>query len=113
MKPKSAVATPSSQKVEATPRGSLEKCLLRSAGQIVPGAAHPLFGDVASPLLFACAACYGKSDAPLAVAMNWGIFTLLGVVLTVLTGALLFFVHIVRKEEAASQDAPPENPPQT
>ena len=63
--------------------------------------------------LFACAACYGKSDAPLAVAMNWGIFTLLGVVLTVLTGALLFFVHIVRKEEAASQDAPPENPPQT
>ena len=33
--------------------------------------------------------------------MNWGIFTLMGVLLTVLTGITLFFVHIVRKEEAA------------
>jgi hypothetical protein len=48
--------------------------------------------------LFACAACYGKSDSPLAGALNWGIFTLLGVVLTVLTCIAVFFVHIVRKE---------------
>jgi hypothetical protein len=61
----------------------------------------------------ACAACYGKSDSPLASAMNWGIFTLLGVVLTVLSGTLVFFVHIVRREEMISQDKPPENPPQT
>jgi hypothetical protein len=32
------------------------------------------------PSLFACAACYGKSDSPLASGMNWGIFTLLGVI---------------------------------
>ena len=50
--------------------------------------------------LFACAACYGKSDSPLAYGMNWGIFTLLGVVLTVLTCIALFFVHIVRGEQA-------------
>ena len=28
--------------------------------------------------LFACAACYGQSDSPLANGMNWGIFTLHG-----------------------------------
>jgi hypothetical protein len=43
--------------------------------------------------------------------MNWGIFTLLGVVLTVLSGVLVFFVHVIRKEETASNDTPPKNPP--
>jgi len=49
--------------------------------------------------LLACAACYGKSDSALASGMNWGIFTLMGVLLTVLACITLFFVHIVRKEE--------------
>ena len=53
----------------------------------------------------ACAACYGASDSPLAEGMNWGIFTLLGVVGTVLTCFLVFFVHIVRKSEAANAAA--------
>jgi len=57
--------------------------------------------------LFACAACYGKSDSALASGMNWGILTLLGVVLTVLTCIVLFFVHIVRKEETLSNPPPP------
>ena len=60
-----------------------------------------------SPVL-ACAACYGKSDSALASGMNWGILTLLGVVLTVLTCIALFFVHIVRKEEAAANPPPPD-----
>ena len=61
--------------------------------------------------LFACAACYGRTDSPLAEGMNWGIFTLLGVVLTVLTCVAVFFVHIVRKEEASNPDAThPETP---
>ena len=55
---------------------------------------------------FACAACYGKSDSALASGMNWGILTLLGVVLTVLTCVALFFVHIVRKEETLSNQPP-------
>ena len=55
--------------------------------------------------VLACAACYGASDSPLAEGMNWGIFTLLGVVGTVLTCFLVFFVHIVRKSEAANADA--------
>jgi len=61
--------------------------------------------------VFACAACYGKSDSALASGMNWGILTLLGVVLTVLTTIALFFVHIVRKEEAMSNPPPPANDP--
>jgi hypothetical protein len=55
--------------------------------------------------LFACAACYGQSDSPLAQGMNYGIFTLLGVVLAVLTVFLVGFVHIVRKSEKMHQDA--------
>ena len=61
--------------------------------------------------LWACEACTGLSDSPLAVAMNWGIFTLLGVVLTVLSGVLVFFVHVIRNEESASSDTTPKNPP--
>ena len=63
--------------------------------------------------LWACAACYGKSDSPLASGMNWGILTLLGVVLTVLSGVLAFFVHVIRNEESASPDAAPQDPPRT
>jgi heme/copper-type cytochrome/quinol oxidase subunit 2 len=74
-----------------------------------------LFAAVAlapSPL-FACAACYGKSDSPLASGMNWGIFTLMGVILTVLTCVALFFVHVVRGEKAqieAEKNPPPQDP---
>jgi heme/copper-type cytochrome/quinol oxidase subunit 2 len=69
--------------------------------------AAALAGLTPSPL-FACAACYGKSDSALAQGMNWGIFTLMGFILTVLTGIALFFVHIVRKEEAAANPPPPD-----
>jgi len=61
--------------------------------------------------LFACAACYGRSDSALAQGMNWGIFTLMGVILTVLTCILVFFVHIIRKEEKANNPPAPVNPP--
>jgi len=50
--------------------------------------------------VFACAACYGQSDSPLAQGMNWGIFSLLGVVVGVLTGITTFFVVISRKSAA-------------
>jgi threonine/homoserine/homoserine lactone efflux protein len=61
--------------------------------------------------LFACAACYGKSDSPLASGMNAGIFTLLGVVLTVLTCAALFFVHVIRGEAKSQSDvSDPQTP---
>jgi hypothetical protein len=50
--------------------------------------------------LFACAACYGRSDSPLAVGMNWGIFTLMGVIVTVLISFAGFFIFLIRRETA-------------
>jgi uncharacterized membrane protein len=72
----------------------------------------PMAAAVFAPAkLFACAACYGRSNSALAYGMNWGIFTLMGVILTVLTCIALFFVHIVRREEAQNQDAESQNSP--
>lgn len=62
---------------------------LACAAVIVMAALHP------APV-FACAACYGASDSPMAQGMNWGILTLLGVILSVLTMVAAFFVHIGR-----------------
>jgi hypothetical protein len=45
----------------------------------------------------ACAACFGKSDSPMAQGLNAGIFTLMGVIGTVLCGFSAFFVYIARR----------------
>jgi heme/copper-type cytochrome/quinol oxidase subunit 2 len=54
--------------------------------------------------LFACAACYGKSDSPLAHGMNWGIFTMLGIVTPVLGTFAFCFIRMIQKEEAANKN---------
>ncbi len=59
--------------------------------------------------LFACATCFGKSDAPLAHGMNWGIFTLLGIVVLMLSSIATFFVFLVRREAAAQAKKVAEN----
>ena len=56
--------------------------------------------------MFACAACFGGTiDSPMADGMNWGIFTLLAVIGTVLLTLLTFFIHIIRKSEALNAAA--------
>lgn len=58
---------------------------------------------------FACAACYGASDAPMARGMNWGIFTLLVVVGTVLCGIAgvgIFLVKRAADVAVESSDSP-------
>jgi len=45
----------------------------------------------------ACAACFGKSDSPMAHGMNAGILVLLGVIGTVLCAAATFFVFLARR----------------
>jgi hypothetical protein len=66
---------------------------------------------LASPAsLLACAACFGKSDSNMARSLNAGIFSLLGVIVTVLMGAASFFVFLSRKAAAASQAEPTETP---
>ena len=47
--------------------------------------------------LLACAACYGKSDSALAEGMNWGILSLLSVVVFVLGGIASFFVYLAKR----------------
>jgi hypothetical protein len=46
---------------------------------------------------WACSACFGKSDAPMAQGMNMGIFTLLLVITSVLLGIATFFAYIIRR----------------
>ena len=53
--------------------------------------------------LLACAACYGKSDSPLASGMNWGIFTLLGVIVPVLGCFAFCLVRLINKEESSDK----------
>jgi drug/metabolite transporter (DMT)-like permease len=64
--------------------------------------------------LLACATCFGGSiDSPMADGMNWGIFTLLGVVGTMLASFLTFLIYAIRKSEAletAAQNTSPEIP---
>ena len=51
--------------------------------------------------LFACAACFGRSNDPLAHGVNWGIFTLLGIVVLMLSSIATFFFFLIRREAAA------------
>ena len=64
--------------------------------KVIPAAVAGAIMLVPSPLL-ACAACTGRTDSSLAVGMNWGIVTLLGFVLTVLSCVVVFFVHVARR----------------
>ena len=59
----------------------------------------------ATPVL-ACSACFGKSDSTMARSLNASIFTLMGIVGTVLVGAASFFVFLA-KRAAAAAEAPP------
>ncbi len=66
-----------------------------------------------APSALACATCFGASDSPMAQGMNWGIFTLLAVVLFTLSAIAGFFVFLAKKSAqmsagAASQPHPLE-----
>ena len=56
--------------------------------------------------LLACAACFGQSDSPLAKGMNMGIFSLLVVVVFVLSGIAAFFIYLAKKSSAAAASEP-------
>jgi hypothetical protein len=51
----------------------------------------------------ACAACFGKSDSAMARSLNASIFTLMGVIGTVLVGAASFFVFLAKRAAATAQ----------
>jgi hypothetical protein len=56
----------------------------------------------------ACAACYGQSDSPLAEGINWGILTLLLVVVAVLGGFVAMFVYFARRAAAMTDKVEPK-----
>jgi hypothetical protein len=61
---------------------------------------------------FACVACYGNSDSPLAEGMNKGILFLLGCIGMVLAAFVTFFVYLGRRA-AAVKAARASNPTQS
>jgi hypothetical protein len=57
-------------------------------------------------LLWACAVCFGQSDAPMAVGTNMGIFLMLGVTVAVLAAFGAFFVYLARRMRIAEGEPP-------
>ena len=53
----------------------------------------------------ACAACFGQSDSPMASGMNWGILSLLGMIVAVLGGVAGFFVFLARRAAALASSS--------
>ena len=60
-----------------------------------------------SPDVWACAACFGASDSPMAKGMNWGIFSLLAVIVPVLGAIAGFFVFLAKKSAQAAAASEP------
>jgi len=45
----------------------------------------------------ACPVCFGDSNEPMAIATNYGIWFMLGVVVVMLTAFASFFIHLMRR----------------
>jgi hypothetical protein len=58
------------------------------AGCVLMGFPHVTMG---------CATCGGQSDSPLALGMNMAIFSMLGVLLTVMGLLVALFIHLARR----------------
>ena len=66
---------------------------------------------LASPAgAFACAACFGKSDSAMAKSVNAAIFSLMGVIVTVLVGAASFLCLSLRRAAADLRNRPAQIP---
>lgn len=59
----------------------------------------------------ACAACFGKSDSPLAYGMNAGIYALLAVIGSMLGLIASFFVFVSRRTARISESDPAGSEP--
>jgi hypothetical protein len=75
--------------------------MIRRSVRIISGICAVAFALNPSAVL-ACAACFGKSDSPLAKGMNWGILSLLVVVGLVLVGIASFFIYLAKRSAIAS-----------
>lgn len=51
---------------------------------------------------FSCPVCYGAPDSPLTAGMNMAIFTLLGIIGTVLGMFVMFFFYLIKRARNSS-----------
>lgn len=58
---------------------------------------------------WACAVCYGESDAPMSRGLTWAVVVLAGMVGMVLVGVTGFFVHVSRRAKAQARLATERN----
>src|SRR5580765_1833939 len=56
-----------------------------------------LLGCLTPNSALACSACFGQNTGPMAQGMNWGIFSLLAVIVSVLITVAGFFVFLARR----------------
>jgi multidrug transporter EmrE-like cation transporter len=52
---------------------------------------------IAPRTALACPVCFGQSDSPLALGINYGILALLGFIGSVLLGFATFFIYLMRR----------------
>jgi hypothetical protein len=55
----------------------------------------------------ACPVCFGDSNEPLAVAMNYGIWFMLGIVAMMLSAFASFFIYLMRRAKRVARNAEP------
>jgi hypothetical protein len=62
--------------------------------------------------VFACAACFGQSNSAMARSLNWGILSLLVVVVGVLGSIASFFVYLAKRSATLAGPAEPATLPE-
>lgn len=92
-------------KMKSSPEGLLHRdggLLHQEAGLLEGGLLHRarLGPEGLGRLALYCPICFGASDAPMAVGMNWGVLTLLGVTAVVLGSFAMFFVRLIRRADS-------------
>ena len=56
-------------------------------------------------IVLACPVCFGESDSPMALGINFGIWAMLLVTGGVLAGFATFFIHLIRRARMAASDS--------
>lgn len=88
---------PARHRAERRSSPVISKCLFLAI--MVTGSLHP-------ESVQACAACYGQSDSPMAAGMNWGILSLLVIIVSVLVSIAASFIVLARKSSARALSDP-------
>jgi len=53
----------------------------------------------------ACPVCFGDSNEPMAIATNYGIWFMLGIVAVMLSAFASFFIHLIRRAKRLAENS--------